>query len=218
MKARTQAANQLHAVVTTAPEPLRASLTGLDTTDLVERAARLRPATITNPTAAAKLTLVTLARRWLGLTAEINALDGHLAELTTTTASTLVALNGVGTQTAPALLTAAGDNPDRLRREGSFAALCGSSPIDASSGHQQRHRLNRGGDRQANAALYIIVISRLRWDTTTKTYMQRRLGEGKTRKEVIRCLKRYVARQVHRAILNDLARSQLAATPALRAA
>jgi transposase len=132
--------------------------------------------------------LVTLARRWLGLTAEINALDGHLAELTTTTASTLVALNGVGTQTASALLTAAGDNPDRLRREGSFAALCGSSPIDASSGHQQRHRLNRGGDRQANAALSTIVISRLRWDTTTKTYMQRRLAEGKTRKEVIRCL------------------------------
>jgi transposase len=218
MKARTQAANQLHAVVTTAPEPLRASLTGLATTALVERSARLRPGAITNPTAAAKLTLVTLARRWLALNAEIATLDGHLDELTTDTASTLVALNGVGTQTASALLTAAGDNPDRLAREGSFAALCGSSPIDASSGRQQRHRLNRGGDRQANAALYIIVISRLRWDTATKTYMQRRMAEGKTRKEVIRCLKRYIARQVHRAILNDLTRPQHAATPAQRAA
>ena len=218
MKARTQAANQLHAVVTTAPEPLRATLTGLATTALVTRSARLRPGVITNPTAAAKLTLVTLARRWLALNAEIATLDGHLDELTTDTASTLVALNGVGTQTASALLTAAGDNPDRLAREGSFAALCGSSPIDASSGRQQRHRLNRGGDRQANAALYIIVISRLRWDTATKTYMQRRMAEGKTRKEVIRCLKRYIARQVHRAILNDLTRPQHAATPALRAA
>ena len=144
----------------------------------------MRPGAITNPTAAAKLTLVTLARRWLRLTAEIAALDGHLDELTTATASTLVALNGVGTQTASPLLTAAGDNPDRLARERSLAALCGSSPIDASSGRQQRHRLNRGGDRHANAALYIIAISRLRWDTATKTYMQRRLAQGKTRKEI----------------------------------
>jgi transposase len=218
IKARTQAANQLHAVVTTAPDELRATLTGLGTTDLVERAARLRPGTIDHPNAAAKLALVTLARRSQALTAEINELDRHLDELTTTTAPTLVKLNGVGTQTASALLTAAGDNPDRLLRESSFAALCGSSPLDASSGRQQRHRLNRGGDRQANAALYIIVISRLRWEPTTKSYMQRRLAEGKTRKEVIRCLKRYVARQVHRAILTDLANPDIVSTHLSKAA
>jgi transposase len=204
MKARTQAANQLHAVVTTAPDQLRASLVGLGTDELVERAARLRPGTPATPAAAAKLTLVALARRWQRLTQEITELDHHLALLTATTAPSLVELNGVGTQTAAALLTAAGDNPDRLHREASFAALCGSSPLDASSGRQQRHRLNRGGDRQANAALYIIVISRLRWDPATKAYMQRRLAQGKTRKEVIRCLKRYIARQAHRAITTDL--------------
>ena len=162
--------------------------------------------------------MVTLARRSQALTAEINELDCHLDELTTTTAPTLVNLNGVGTQTASALLTAAGDNPDRLLRESSFAALCGSSPLDASSGRQQRHRLNRGGDRQANAALYIIVISRLRWEPATKNYMQRRLAEGKTRKEVIRCLKRYVARQVHRAILTDLANPDILSIHLHRAA
>jgi transposase len=218
MKARTQAANQLHAVVTTAPEQLRASLTGLATGELVGRAARLRPGTPSNPTAAAKLTLVTLARRWQRLTEEITDLDRHLDQLTTATAPSLVELNGAGTQTAAALLTAAGDNPDRLRCEASFAALCGSSPRDASSGRQQRHRLNRGGDRQANAALYIIVMSRLRWDPTTKAYMQRRLVQGKTRKEVIRCLKRYVARQVHRAITTDLAAPDIPTTTPLAAA
>jgi transposase len=87
---------------------------------------------------------------------------------------------------------------------GVIAALCGVSPLDASSGRQQRHRVNRGGDRQANAALYTIVISRLRWDRPTKAYMARRPAEGRTRKEVIRCLKLYVAGQVHRAIINDL--------------
>lgn len=116
----------------------------------------------------------------------------------------MVTLNGAGTQTASALLVAAGDNPERLRSSASFAALCGVSPLDASSGRQQRHRLNRGGDRQANAALYLIVISRLRWDRATKAYMERRLAEGGTRKEVIRCRKLYVARPVHRAIINDL--------------
>ena len=114
IKARTQAANQLHAIVTTAPDQLRATLAGLTTSDLVERAARLRPGTIDHPTAAAKLALTALARRSQALTAEINELDRHLDELTTTAAPTLVALNGVGTQTASTLLTAAGDNPDRL--------------------------------------------------------------------------------------------------------
>ncbi|WP_425302574.1 transposase [Nocardia wallacei] len=95
---------------------------------------------------------------------------------------------------------AAGDNPDRLRNEASFAALCGVSPIEASSGKTSRRRLNRGGDRQANSALYTVVIARLRWDTTTKNYIARRETEGKTRREAIRCLKRYVARELYRII------------------
>jgi transposase len=204
IKARTQAANQLHAVLVTAPDELRATFANLPTPKIVARAARLRPGLIDNPTAAAKLTLVTLARRWLAVTDEITTLDQHLDELTASCAPTLVKLNGVGTQTASALLVAAGDNPDRLASEKSFAALCGTSPRDASSGRQQRHRLNRGGDRHANAALYIITISRLRWDPETKAYMARRLAEGKTRKEVIRCIKRYIAREVHTAITTDL--------------
>jgi transposase len=213
MKARAQAANQIHAVITTAPEPLRRSLHGLDTPHLVERCARFRRSAIDDPTGAAKHTLMVLARRWEALAIEVDELDEHLERLTTEAAPTLTAMNGVGAQTASALLCAAGDNADRLSSEASFAALCGASPLDASSGRQRRHRLNRGGDRHANAALYIIVISRLRWHTPTQAYMARRLAEGKTRKEVIRCLKRYVARQVHRAILTDLGPPQASDAP-----
>jgi transposase len=111
-----------------------------------------------------------------------------------------VALFGVGSDSAGALLVAAGDNPDRLHSEAAFSMLCGASPIQASSGKTTRHRLNRGGDRQANAALYRIVVVRLRWHQPTRAYMARRLTEGKSRKEIIRCLKRYVAREVFAAL------------------
>lgn len=214
MKARTQAANQLHSVLVTAPDELRRTFAGLNTTAIVDRASRLRVTDATSPAAAAKITLRTLARRWQSLTDEITTLDDHLEDLTATAAPRLVELNGVGTQTAAALLTAAGDNPERLHAEGSYASLCGASPQDANSGKRTgRHRLNRGGDRQANAALYLIVLSRLRWDPATKAYMARRTAEGKTTKEVIRCLKRYVARQVYKAITNDL-RTNTTALPA----
>ena len=135
-------------------------------------------------------------------------------ELTAEAAPTLRAINGVGPHNAATLLAAAGDNPDRLRSSASFAALCGASPIDASSGRQQRHRLNRGGDRQANCALYYIVMSRLRWHQPTKNYMARRIAQGRTSKEVIRCLKRYVAIEVHQAISRDLSDN---ATPRIAA-
>ena len=189
---------------TTAPAELRTTLARLNTKQLVERCARFHTAPATSPVGAARRTLRLLARRWQALTTEIVELDAVLDDLTAELAPTLRELPSVGTQTAAILLLAAGDNPDRLEHERSFAALCGTSPIDASSGRQHRHRLNRGGDRNANAALYIIVISRLRWHEPTRAYMQRRLAEGRTKKEVIRCLKRYVARQVHRAILDDL--------------
>ena len=135
---------------------------------------------------------------------EMSVLDAQLDELTATAAPTLRAINGVGLQVATALLASAGDNPDRLRSSSSFAALCGMSPIDATSGRQQHHRLNRYGDRHANWALHVIIISRLRWHTPTKAYVARRLAQGRTPKMIIRCLKRHVVREVYRAITTDL--------------
>ena len=187
MKARAQAANQLRSVIDTAPEALRAKLLGLKERERVTKAAPLRPGEVSTSLGAAKFALASL-----------------LAALVNTTVPSLVAIIGVGTETAGTLLSAAGDNPTRLRSDRSYAALCGSSPVDASSGRQLRHRLNRGGDRQANSALYLIVLNRLAWDQRTKDYMNRRSSEGKTKKEAIRCLKRYVAREVYHAIMRDL--------------
>jgi len=163
---------------------------------LVRQAAALEPGPLDTPTAAAKFALRCLARRYQALHAEVATLDTELKRLTAKAAPGLVARFGVGPDSAGALLVAAGDNPGRLRSDACFAMLCGSSPIQASSGKTRRHRLNRGGDRQANAALYRIVVVRLRWHQPTKDYMARRLKEGKTTKEIIRCLKRYVAREL----------------------
>ena len=205
MKARTQAGNQIHAVVDTAPEELRRRFVGRPTDTIVAEAARFhRRRLVDTPLEAARFTLRSLARRWQQLDEEMSVLDAQLDELTATTAPTLRAINGVGAQVATALLAAAGDNPDRLRSSSSFAALCGVSPIDASSGRQQHHRLNRYGDRHANWALHVIIISRLRWHTPTKAYMARRLAQGRTTKMIIRCLKRHVVREVYRAITADL--------------
>jgi transposase len=200
MKARTQASNAIKALLVTAPDDLRQQLRDGSVTRLVRTAARLRPGAITTPTAAAKLALRALACRHQALSAEIKDLDTELDRLTAKAAARLVALFGVGTDSAGALLVAAGDNPDRLRSEAAFSMLCGSSPIEASSGKITRHRLNRGGDRQANAALYRIVLVRLRYDPATRAYMARRIAQGKSRREVIRCLKRYVAREVFAAL------------------
>jgi len=196
IKARTQASNALKALVVTAPEELRASLRGLSTIKLVRACARLRPGQLDDPLSATKMALRTLARRHEALEAEVKALDAAVRPLVTKAAPELVALFGVGPDSAGALLVAAGDNPDRLCSEAAFSMLCGSSPIEASSGKVKRHRLNRGGDRQANSALYHVVMSRLRWDKATQEYMARRIKEGRTKREVIRCLKRYVAREV----------------------
>jgi transposase len=197
-KARTQAANQLHNLVLTAPDELRGTLRALTLAELVERAARWRPGPIDSPLGATRLALSALARRYLVLGAEIDRLDVELDRLVRETAGPLLERKGLGTDTAGALLVAAGDNPGRLRNEASFAALCGVSPIDASSGKQQRHRLNRGGDRQANEALWRIVLVRMSRDPRTQEYIARRQKEGKTTKEAMRCLKRYVAREVYR--------------------
>jgi transposase len=210
VKARTQAINALKGLLVTAPSELREQLEGLTTTRLVRQAAALDPGPLATPIAAAILALAGLARRCQHLDAEIGVLTDTLDRLTATAAPKLRALVGVGPDSAAALLICAGDNPGRLHNEAAFAALCGSSPVDASSGKTRRHRLNRGGDRQANAALHRIVIVRLRWHQPTRNYLARRTAEGKTKKEILRCLKRYVAREVF-AVLHQLADQ---ATPA----
>lgn len=212
IKARTQAINALKSLVVSAPAQLREQLRALSNTQLVRSCARLRPGDIANPLAATKLALRSLALRYEALEAEIKILDPELARLTNEAAPALVELLGVGPDVAGTLLVTAGDNPQRLRSEAAFAHLCGVSPIQASSGKTVRHRLNRGGDRRANAALYRIVIVRLRYHPETREYAERRTAEGKSKAEIIRCLKRYVAREVF-AVLKDSGQKILADAP-----
>lgn len=144
--------------------------------------------------------LRSLARRILVLTEEIDDLNTQITATIAASHPALLDCCGVGPDTAAALLITAGDNPERLHSEASFAALCGVSPIEATSGKTKRRRLNRGGDRRANSALNTIVIARLRWNTRTRDYVTRRRSEGKTRREAIRCLKRHVAREIYQII------------------
>jgi transposase len=207
IKARTQAANQLQALCVTAPEQLRRRLRGLSTKDLVSMAARFRlgdgPRDV--PTAT-KFALRSVARRHEALSEEISELEAHLDRLVAQAAPELVALAGIGTDNAATLLIVAGDNPKRLGSEASFASLCGVAPIEASSGKVVRHRLNRGGNREANRALYMICLARMRRDGRTKEYVARRTQEGKSKREIIRCLKRYIAREVYRVLISCGAR------------
>ena len=196
VKARTEAITQLHGLVVAAPDEVRDRLRGLKARALVRNCARLRPLTPTTPCEAARWALKSVAQRCQGLEAEIGALDAQLEPLVRSAFPDLLALNGVGVDVAGQLVVTAGDNPDRLRSEACFAKLCGVAPIPVSSGRTDRFRLSRGGDRQANAALYRVVLSRLRWDPRTAAYLQRRTTEGRTKREIIRCLKRSVAREV----------------------
>ena len=198
IKARTQAANQLHALVVTAPDSLRTRLRGLSRPRLVATSAAFRPRLpLTSTMSAAQLALKSLAVRHEQLTAEIEALEAQLELLVAKAAPDLVAVKGIGTDIATTLLTTAGDNPDRLRNEGAFAHLCGVAPIPASSGKTNRHRLNRGGDRDANRALYLLAVGRMGWDPATRAYVERRTTEGLSKKEILRCLKRYIARELY---------------------
>lgn len=202
IKSRTQAINQLKAVLVAAEPALRESLAGLSTPRLVKQCARL-DLDVQAPTTAASAaayTLRLLACRIVALATEINDLDQQITQAVTRHVPKLLQRRGVGPDCAAALLIAAGDNPHRLASETSYAALCGASPVEASSGKTQRLRLNRGGDRQANAALSRIALSRLRWDPRTRAYLARRIAEGKTRREAIRCLKRYIAREIYQII------------------
>jgi transposase len=186
----------MKAFVVTAPSELREKLRSLSSSRLVARCLGFRAGVLNTSVAVAKHTLRSLARRHQQLTSEIREIESELHRLTLETAPALVNTFGVGPNTAATLLITAGCNPDRLRSESAFAALCGIAPIPASSGNNHRHRLSRGGDRQANAAIYRIVIVRLRHDDRTRQYMNRRVREGMKKAEIIRCLKRYVAREV----------------------
>jgi transposase len=197
VRGRTQALNQIRSLVFTGPEELRAKLGALPTYRLLETLIRMRPGPITSPLAATKLALRELAIRHQELDAQVGRMGARLEVLVAQAAPRLVALKGVGTDVAGQLLVTAGDNPQRLRSESSFAHLCGVAPLPASSGKTVRHRLNRGGDRQANQALWRIVMVRLSHDDRTRAYAARRTQEGRSKTEIIRCLKRYVAREVY---------------------
>jgi transposase len=199
VKARTRAANQLQALLVTAPEDLRRLLRELPTKDLVDTCARFRlGAGPDDVQTATKFALRSVARRYQQLSEEIAELDEQLDRLVADAAPELTALPGIGTDHAATLLTAAGHNPQRLKSEASFASLCGVSPIEASSGKVVRHRLNRGGDRDANRSLHLICVVRMRHDGRTREYVARRAAEGKSKREIMRCLKRYIAREIYR--------------------
>lgn len=199
IKARTQTINQLKSLIITAPAATREALRSLTTAELIRRLVASRPGSdLTTPAAAVKLALKRLAKRYQHLSEEIAEADAELRTLITHTAPGLLALPGVGTETAGQLLVTAGDNPDRLVSEASFAHLCAAAPVPASSGRTDRHRLNRGGDRQANRALHTIVLVRMRHDPRTRDYVARRTLEGLKTKDIFRCLKRFVAREVYR--------------------
>ena len=202
IKARTQTINQLHALVVTAPEQVKHQLGGLSPKARVKVCAAFRPRPDDTTTAYAKQALRILARRYQTLTTEITELDTHINRLCVRANPALLATPGIGADTAATLLITAGDNPHRLDSEASFAALCGASPVQASSGRTIRHRLNRGGNRQANNALWRIAITRMSYDQTTIAYVQKRQTEGKTRREIIRCLKRHIARQIYHLLTN----------------
>lgn len=215
VKAATQAANQLRDLIITAPEPLRAKLISLSTSARVALAARFRAGDRPDPIGATKRAMASLARRYQHLQAEIADLDTALKALVKHAApACFMAAQGVGLHVAATLLTTLGDNPARLRSEASFAALAGVSPVDASSGKQRRHRLNRGGDRQANSALWRIVFTRMSHDSRTKAYVAKRTAEGKTTKEIIRALKRYVAREVYKTLIRPAQSTDLTSTVA----
>lgn len=203
VKARTQTTNQLKSLLVTAPPPLRERLHGLKTPALVKACALLRPPAmpLSDPAHAIVVVLRRLARRHQQLTAEIRAADTELRPLITAAAPAMLDRLGVSLEVTGQLLTTVGDNPDRIRSEAAFAHLCGVSPIPASSGKTRRHRLNRGGDRAANNALYTVVLTRLRLDDRTRAYVARRTGEGLSKREIIRCLQRYVARELYQLLV-----------------
>ena len=202
-KARTSAIITLKALIVTVPVELREQLGGLSDKILIGRCAGLRPGAVTSPTASAKHALRTLAKRYQALDTEIREHDTILDDLTRSHAPTMRAAIGIGADTAAEMLIVFGDNPERVHSEAAFAKLCGTSPVPASSGLTNRHRLSRAGHREANAALYRAVIVRMRFHQPTIDYVARRTAEGLSKRDIIRCLKRYLAREIYQAVMTD---------------
>ena len=206
VRARATALRQLGDVIVTAPTQLRERLSRKSLRGQAGLCARLRPdlGRLADPMEAAKLALRSLAKRIQTLDAEVAGLDEHLEQLVRAVAPRTLALLGIGPGHAGQLLVTAGQNITRLHSEAAFAHLCGVDPIPASSGKTTRHRLNPGGDRDANSALHMIAIVRLRYCDRTQAYAARRTAEGRSKREILRCLKRYVAREVYRTLRADL--------------
>lgn len=203
IKARTAAINQIRALLVSAPDDIRGKYRALATSALIPALQRTRPSGhVADPEYVTLLMLKTLAARCHALGAEIEAADAALKEILNSYAPMLCDLPGVGTEVASQLLITVGDNPDRLNSEAQFASLVGVAPVPASSGKTTRHRLSRGGDRHANHALYSVVLVRMASCQRTKDYVAKRTAEGKSKREIMRCLKRYAAREIYRQITN----------------
>ena len=196
--ARRVALQMIQTQIVSAPEELRDQLRSMTRMQLIRTLAASRPdlGGYRDVMMAYRIALKSLARRYVELHDEIADLDIMIKAIVDELAPGLVSRTAVGYESAAQLLITSGDNPDRLGSEASFAALCGVNPIPASSGKIQRHRLNRGGDRAANSALHIIAIGRLRLDVKTQEYVAKRITEGHSKLEAIRCLKRYIAREL----------------------
>jgi transposase len=203
IKSRSAAVNQIKGLLVSAPETLRAKYQGMSTTMMIGVMARCRPSGhLADPSYVTARVLKTLALRYLHLSAEIEEVDTQLRDILESYAPMLQELVGVGTDVASQLLVTFGDNRERVTNEAQFAALAGVAPVPASSGKTSRHRLSRGGDRQANCALHHIVLVRMNIDQKTKAYVTKRTEEGKSKREIMRSLKRYVAREIYRQITN----------------
>jgi transposase len=198
--------HQLGELVVTSPAQIRAAFRAKTLPGRAREAARWRPdpARLADPTQAARMALRSIARRIHALGEEIAVLDGQLSTLVKYVAPKTLTLQGVGVFNAARMLVAAGQNIDRLDSEAAFAHLCGAAPIPASSGRTERHRLNPGGNRDANCTLHMIAVVRLRCSQRTRDYTIRRTAEGKSKKEIIRCLKRYIAREIYYTLRADL--------------
>lgn len=196
--ARRVALQIIQTTIVCAPDGLRDQLRRMTRMQLIRTLTAWRPdlTAYRDVEAAYRISLKSLARRYLELHDEIADLDATIGAIVDDLAPELVARNSIGYVGAAQLLLTAGDNPERLRSEASFAALCGVSPVPASSGKTIRHRLNPGGDRHANSALHIIAIGRLRTNPRTKAYVAKRVAEGRSKLDAIRALKRYLAREV----------------------
>ncbi|WP_338506438.1 IS110 family transposase [Pseudomonas poae] len=208
VKAKTQAINQIRSLLVSAPQEIRERLWDVKPAICVDNCAHIGSLGHAPFLSALTTSLRLLAKRWQAFAAELQELDDTLDSLTQQYAHRLRSQFGVGPQTAATLISVAGDNPERLKSESALAALCGVNPLPASSGKTVRHRLNRGGDRSANNALWTIAMVRMRSDPRTRAYVTRRTAEGMSCKEIQRCLKRYIIRGLYPLILADLSESR----------